>query len=109
MKPRIPGEEPGYRVGHTAVNIGENRILVYGGFSYESSRLEVFSDLHKLDLETMTWQRLEAKGVIPPARFSHVSFALSPTIVVIFGGTDGFGAINTTHLYDGMLLCMIVR
>ena len=86
------GSRPEPRSDHSAAVIN-NSMYIFGGILGERE----FNDCWQLDLDTLIWSSIEAKGVIPSNRIGHASVDLQQYIV-IFGGNKEV-AKRKTHLY----------
>lgn len=93
--------EQGYtpaRHGHSAVPYGDC-IYVFGGDGKDNRRLNA---IHKFDVETLLWTKINAVGVQPEPRCGH-SAVVWRDWMIIFGGRDGrshFGDLFSFHLRD---------
>ena len=97
----ILGDAPSVRVGHTASfipdpNGGNGKVYIIGGANPSGP----FSDIHVLDLETFSWDYLDAPGFSP--RYEHAAFIPQshPTKIYIFGGADQAGNHNDLQVFD---------
>eukprot|EP00899_Mesostigma_viride_P010163 jgi/Mesvir1/19148/Mv01171-RA.1 len=90
------GTPPCARGGHSMVLIG-SRLFVLGG---ESKGRRLLADLHVLDLETMTWDSPEVKGVGPSPRSDHLATAYGSRYMLVFGGGSHTFCFNDLHLLD---------
>jgi len=81
-----PKSFPETRSGHTAILAPDlTRVIVFGG---TSAHYKYFTNTFTLDLNTLTWTKLETKGEAPPKRGGHCAF-LAYNKMFIFGGFDG--------------------
>jgi hypothetical protein len=97
-RPVIKGTPPSARWGHTSDYIGENKILIYGG--HDGTKM--LNDLHILDIESLTWTQIQAKGEGEEkitARAAHSS-TLFQEKLLIFGGGDGHKILNDSWVLD---------
>ncbi|KAF9292772.1 hypothetical protein BGZ74_000177 [Mortierella antarctica] len=63
------------------------RLYVFGGFDQYTD--VVNNDLYRLDVETMTWEKLiYTKGELPSKRNDHSASLWGDDRIVIFGGSD---------------------
>jgi len=85
-RPRVAGEVPGERDGHSAAIIGE-QMYVFGG--YEETMERFGQDVYRLDLGNFTWQLMACQGEPPVHRDFHTATA-SGSLMVIFGGRSDF-------------------
>ena len=60
---KCTGDVPIARAQHAAVILGKDMVVV-GGFTGDS----VVNDIHVLDLVTLQWTRVDAKGNLPPSQ-----------------------------------------
>lgn len=86
---RYAGQPPSPRYGHTTV-IYNQCLWVFGG--YDTSGLTC-NDLHKFDLRTSTWEKIDAVGLSPPGVYHH-------TAVVFQGSMYIFGGSTSTAVYE---------
>lgn len=77
------GTKPSARGGHTATLLGQ-QLFVFGG---EDRSRRALSDLHVLDLKTMTWSSPATTGAAPAARTGHAAAALGDMLFVFGGGS----------------------
>jgi len=73
---------------HTAEHY-KDKIYVYRGGDGKC----YLSDLHSLDVKTVTWEKVVTKGEAPPPRANHAS-AIINDAMYIFGGWDGLKRLN---------------
>lgn len=83
-QPAVQGRNPGSCNMHTADYVpNQKAIYVFRG----GNGREYLNDLHALDVNTMTWRRVETTGAIPQQRANHSSAILKETAeLFIFGG-----------------------
>eukprot|EP01112_Ceratiomyxa_fruticulosa_P007534 TRINITY_DN195_c1_g1_i1.p1 TRINITY_DN195_c1_g1~~TRINITY_DN195_c1_g1_i1.p1 ORF type:complete len:897 (+),score=204.07 TRINITY_DN195_c1_g1_i1:314-3004(+) len=102
------GTVPAPRGGHSTCVVGK-KLFVFGGSAYsskgsssggtkESPLTIVKSDLHVLDLPTLTWSVPTVQGIPPSARYAHTATLIS-TKIFVFGGFNG-----RTYLEDLVVL-----
>lgn len=62
----------------------------------------LYRDVYLLDVPTLRWNTMPGmRGTPPPARFGHVAHPVNNgKQMLIFGGSDGYAALPTTHLFD---------
>ncbi|XP_057979299.1 protein GLUTELIN PRECURSOR ACCUMULATION 3 isoform X2 [Malania oleifera] len=88
--PEVRGTLPQPRSGHTAVNVGKSKVVVFGGFVDK----RFLSDMAVFDTENRLWFQPECTGngydgqVGPNPRAFHVSVAID-CHMFIFGGRSG--------------------
>lgn len=102
------GNPPAPRGGHTATFVGK-KLFVFGGSAYSAKGLNpggrespltiVKSDLHVLDLATMTWSIPSVQGMQPPARYAHTA-TLMGNKLIIFGGFNGRSYLDDLSVLD---------
>lgn len=108
MRPRIEGEAPTGRYGHTSSVLHGKLLVYYGGWgrsgpqSLEKLQTISASQLQVLDTETMTWfpaRRLCPKPAL--ATYNHCAAVDDTTSsILLFGGYDGRQSINTFTIVD---------
>lgn len=83
-QPTVQGRNPGSCNMHTADYVPNQRaIYVFRG----GNGREYLNDLHALDVNKMTWRRVETTGAVPQQRANHSSAILEETAeLFIFGG-----------------------
>ncbi|URE28108.1 Kelch motif [Musa troglodytarum] len=108
------GNPPLGRSGHTAVNVGKSKVVVFGGFADK----RFLDDIAVYDIENRLWFTPECTGsgsdgqVGPSPRAFHVAVAIDCNMF-IFGGRSGskrmgdFWMLDTAHVFK-MLACPIV-
>eukprot|EP01006_Ploeotia_vitrea_P055045 TRINITY_DN67954_c1_g1_i1.p1 TRINITY_DN67954_c1_g1~~TRINITY_DN67954_c1_g1_i1.p1 ORF type:complete len:872 (-),score=92.49 TRINITY_DN67954_c1_g1_i1:163-2778(-) len=85
------GAVPHERAGHTSV-VYKNHMVVFGGYFNQSKEKKVyFNDIHVLNLETWTWQKMGVSGqALPYNRCGHVAALFEATNrqvkMLVFGG-----------------------
>lgn len=102
------GNPPAPRGGHTATFVAK-KLFVFGGSAYSAKGLNtggrespltiVKSDLHVLDLATMTWSIPSVQGIQPPARYAHTG-TLMGNKLIIFGGFNGRVYLDDLSVLD---------
>ncbi|KAJ2924497.1 hypothetical protein H1R20_g12605, partial [Candolleomyces eurysporus] len=91
-------------VGHVSIPLPDGRILVFGGYIPSQTILLLFSTIYVLDTTRTpyTWSRLSvSSGALPNARRAFAAALISPTRILIHGGSD---AQLQTTLDDGWAL-----
>ena len=82
---------PTVRSGHSAVLVPElgeaGSLYVFGGQDYTTGQL--LNDLHCLDLASLTWRLVDAKGTAPAPRTSHSCAHLAGKLAVFGGSNEG--------------------
>ncbi|ELR14583.1 kelch repeatcontaining protein [Acanthamoeba castellanii str. Neff] len=96
-RPRCTGTTPLPRSAHSAVPLGPNKILLFGG-KYLSRPL---NDLYLFVNERTKndWSIIKTQGTPPSPRFSHAA-AMWKHYMVVFGGSDGKNIYSDVHLLD---------
>jgi N-acetylneuraminic acid mutarotase len=88
-----PGVKPGPRVGHAMADIGENKVLLFGGYP-ENNQTWVY------DVTSNNWTQKSTPPALT-ARFSHAMAYIGGDKVLLFGGTNNPGESNNeTWIYD---------
>ena len=95
-KLEVFGEAPVSRGGQSVTIIG-SQLYMFGG---EDSKRRVMNDLNVLDLETMTWETVDASGTCPSPRAEHVATAYCNKYIFIFGGGSHSDCYNDLHVLD---------
>ncbi|RLM93880.1 kelch domain-containing protein 2-like isoform X4 [Panicum miliaceum] len=86
-RPQCKGAPPSPRESHTVTVVGGDRLVVFGGSGEGEGNY--LSDVHVLDVPTMTWSTPEVKGDYAPApRDSHGAVAVGGRLFV-YGGDCG--------------------
>lgn len=88
--PKIAGSAPSARYGHSASNISDSAILIFGGFDGS----QYFSDLHIIETSpsasaSWQWIRFDPLGQTPKSRAYHSAVTVTfggKTKLIIFGG-----------------------
>lgn len=97
--PKIGGEPPLPRFGHTATLVDSSsdqsrKIYSFGGHDGRRS----LSDLHIFDTESMNWSKAAISGRAPLAGSRHTASLVKERLFV-FGATDG-GTFKYLHILD---------
>lgn len=90
------GKPPVSRGGHSVTLVGATLVL-FGG---EDAKRALLNDVHILDLETMTWDEVDAVGVPPSPRSDHVAAVHAERYLLIFGGGSHSTCFNDLHVLD---------
>jgi len=85
---------PAKRWGHSSV-ISNKQMIIFGGRHSHRSLVNIYS----LDLETLTWGKIEPIGQTPPARDSH-SALLYKNELIIFGGSGSGKKLNDLWIFN---------
>lgn len=91
-------------VGHVSIPLPDGRILVFGGYIPSQNILLLLSTIYVLDTTRTpyTWSRLSvSSGALPNPRRAFAAALISPTRILIHGGSD---AQLQTTLDDGWIL-----
>ncbi|KAK1320010.1 Acyl-CoA-binding domain-containing protein 4 [Acorus calamus] len=94
LYPKVLGFNPSERWGHSAC-YSDGVLYVFGGCCGGLH----FSDVLRLDLESMAWSSLATTGQKPGARDSHSASIVGHKMVVL-GGTNGLKKVNDLHILD---------
>lgn len=90
------GKAPVSRGGQSVTLVG-NILVIFGG---EDAKRTLLNDLHILDLETMTWDDIDAVGVPPSPRSDHAAAVHAERYLLIFGGGSHAACFNDLHVLD---------
>lgn len=93
---RTYGKPPISRGGQSVTLVGAT-LVIFGGQDAERSLL---NDLHILDLETMTWDDIDAIGTPPSPRSDHAAACHAERYLLIFGGGSHATCFNDLHVLD---------
>ena len=78
-------EPPSPRWGHTMTDIGSNRILVYGGQSFDKGLPKTMNDLHIFDTTKQLWyQPFNCEGM--PRQWHTATYLPERQLLISFGG-----------------------
>ncbi|KAG7306015.1 hypothetical protein JYU34_008586 [Plutella xylostella] len=91
--PDVTGMVPYAKDGHSACVI-KNKMYIFGGFEYLSDQYS--QEVHCLDLDTMVWTLVSAKGTPPSHRDFHSAVALGERMYV-FGGRGDLNSPYDSH------------
>jgi len=97
-QPAVKGTPPGPCNMHSADYVPRKRsVYVFRG----GNGREYLNDLHALNVDTLTWHRVDTTGEIPQQRANHSSALLEETgELFIFGGWNGVERLNDIHILD---------
>jgi hypothetical protein len=97
-QPPVKGTPPGPCNMHSADYVSSRReVFVFRG----GNGREYLNDLHALNVDTLTWRKVETRGEIPQPRANHSSAILEETQeLVLFGGWNGNERLNDIHILD---------
>ncbi|XP_043721442.1 acyl-CoA-binding domain-containing protein 4-like isoform X2 [Telopea speciosissima] len=90
------GKPPVSRGGQS-VTLAGSTLVMFGG---EDANRALLNDFHILDLETMTWDEIEAAGVPPSPRSDHAAAVHAERYLLIFGGGSHATCFNDLHVLD---------
>ncbi|KAK9146896.1 hypothetical protein Sjap_006799 [Stephania japonica] len=90
------GKAPLSRGGQSITLVGSN-LVMFGG---QDAKRTLLNDLHILDLETMTWDDIDAVGVPPSPRSDHAAAVHAERYLLIFGGGSHSTCFNDLHVLD---------
>lgn len=83
--------------GGQSVNLVGDTLVMFGG---EDAKRSLLNDLHILDLETMTWDDMDAIGTPPSPRSDHAAACHAERYLLIFGGGSHATVFNDLHVLD---------
>lgn len=79
------GNGPSPRFGHCATfSKHYNSMIVHGG---EDPQQNFLNDVFMLNMETLEWQEIKARGVLPPRGILHTGCSYQ-NFLVVYGGTN---------------------
>ncbi|KAF3454512.1 hypothetical protein FNV43_RR04960 [Rhamnella rubrinervis] len=90
------GKPPVSRGGQSVTLVGTS-LVIFGG---QDAKRSLLNDLHILDLETMTWDEIDAVGVPPSPRSDHAAAVHAERYLLIFGGGSHATCFNDLHVLD---------
>lgn len=90
------GKPPVSRGGQSVTLVGTS-LVIFGG---EDAKRSLLNDLHILDLETLTWDEVDAVGVPPSPRSDHAAAVHAERYLLIFGGGSHATCFNDLHVLD---------
>ncbi|XP_057423431.1 acyl-CoA-binding domain-containing protein 4 [Lotus japonicus] len=90
------GKPPVSRGGQSVTLVG-NGLVIFGG---QDAKRTLLNDLHILDLESMTWDEIDAVGVPPSPRSDHAAAVHVERYLLIFGGGSHATCYNDLHVLD---------
>uniref|UniRef100_A0A5B6Z6Q2 Putative acyl-CoA-binding domain-containing protein 4-like isoform X1 n=1 Tax=Davidia involucrata TaxID=16924 RepID=A0A5B6Z6Q2_DAVIN len=93
---RTYGKPPVSRGGQSVTLVGTS-LVIFGG---QDAKRSLLNDLHILDLETMTWDEIDAVGVPPSPRSDHAAAVHAERYLLIFGGGSHATCFNDLHVLD---------
>ncbi|MBA0602708.1 hypothetical protein Gorai_002879, partial [Gossypium raimondii] len=75
------GKAPVSRAGQSVTLVGTT-LVIFGG---QDAKRTLFNDLHILNLETMTWNEIDAVGAPPSPRADHAAAIHAERYLLVFG------------------------
>ncbi|CAN8269904.1 unnamed protein product [Cochlearia groenlandica] len=90
------GKSPVSRGGQSVTIVGKT-LVIFGG---QDAKRSLLNDLHILDLETMTWDEIDAAGVSPSPRSDHAAAVHAERYLLIFGGGSHATCFDDLHVLD---------
>ncbi|XP_011648837.1 acyl-CoA-binding domain-containing protein 4 isoform X2 [Cucumis sativus] len=90
------GKPPASRGGQSVTLVGTS-VVIFGG---QDAKRTLLNDLHILDLETMTWDEIDAVGAPPSPRSDHAAAVHAERYLLIFGGGSHATCFNDLHVLD---------
>ncbi|KAJ7973349.1 acyl-CoA-binding domain-containing protein 4 [Quillaja saponaria] len=90
------GKPPVSRGGQSVTLVGTT-LVIFGG---QDAKRILLNDLHVLDLETMTWDEIDAVGLPPSPRSDHAAAVHVDRYLLIFGGGSHASCYNDLHVLD---------
>jgi len=99
IRPKVSGDIPCARSGHTLTAIGKNLYLFGGGVWNETDGwVHKFNDIHVLDTETMVWTKPVCSGVSCDTSTFPISFSVGRFLFVFGGGSKPLHCV-TNDMY----------
>ncbi|KAF7137535.1 hypothetical protein RHSIM_Rhsim07G0183300 [Rhododendron simsii] len=91
--------------GGQSVTVFSSSLIIFGG---QDAKRSLLNDLHLLDLETLTWDEIDAvnivftvcRGVPPSPRSDHAAAVHAERYLLIFGGGSHATCFNDLHVLD---------
>ncbi|CAL5380716.1 unnamed protein product [Camellia sinensis] len=84
------------RGGQSVTLVGLS-LVIFGG---QDAKRSLLNDLHILDLETLTWDEIDAVGMPPSPRSDHAAAVHAERYLLIFGGGSHATCFNDLHVLD---------
>ncbi|XP_024007647.1 acyl-CoA-binding domain-containing protein 5 isoform X2 [Eutrema salsugineum] len=88
------GKPPVSRGGQSTTLVGK-RLVIFGG---QDAKKSLLNDLHVLDLDTMTWNEIDAVGSPPSPRSDHAAAVHAERYLLIFGGGSHTTCFDDLHV-----------
>jgi len=99
-QPRVYGEQPGERDGHSACVIN-NAMYIFGGYEEVIERFG--QDVYRLDLSSYTWKLLSCTGEPPVHRDFHSATAIGQNMFIFGGRSDQNGDGTGRDFYSNKI------
>uniref|UniRef100_M4FIB6 Uncharacterized protein n=1 Tax=Brassica campestris TaxID=3711 RepID=M4FIB6_BRACM len=96
----LTGAPPQPRSGHTAVNVGESMVVVFGGLVDK----KFLNDIIVYDIDIWQWSELTSFGDLPTPRDFSAAAAIGNQKIVLCGGWDGKKWLSDVYVMDTMSL-----
>ncbi len=93
-----PDPSPPARAAHALAYLGDERVLLFGGWSQEEGG-HLLADTWVYDAEDGTWESM-TPATSPPARSFHAMAYIGTGKVLLFGGQGESGYLADTWIYD---------
>ncbi|KAG8472780.1 hypothetical protein CXB51_034659 [Gossypium anomalum] len=90
------GKAPVSRAGQSVTLVGTT-LVIFGG---QDAKRTLLNDLHILNLETMTWNEIDAVGAPPSPRADHAAAIHAERYLLVFGGGSHATCFNDLHVFD---------
>lgn len=90
------GELPVARAGES-VTLVASKLIMFGG---EDIHRKLLNDIHILDLESMTWKKVEATQNPPCPRYDHTTAVHGERYLLVFGGCSHSTCFNDICVLD---------
>jgi len=94
--PNVEGMPPIGRYYHTATNIGDGRILIFGGRTETGES----NDVYILDTKKMRWVQPNISGKPPKKRYQHSAELFDHNKLIIYGGISRMTALQDIVVLD---------
>ncbi|KAL9236550.1 hypothetical protein vseg_011204 [Gypsophila vaccaria] len=90
------GELPVAREGHSVTLVG-SKLIVFGG---EDIHRKLLNDIHILNLDTLSWEKVQATQPPPSPRYDHATAVHADRYFLVFGGCSHSTCFNDLHVLD---------
>ncbi|CAO2833220.1 unnamed protein product [Amaranthus hypochondriacus] len=90
------GDLPVARTGESVTLVG-SKLIMFGG---EDAHRKLLNDIHILDLDTMTWSKVEATQNSPSPRYDHATAVHAERYLLVFGGCSHSTCFNDLYVLD---------